>query len=49
MAESEVKRILEQITWSYEAARRALTSPAIMAPHAFINRRMEEIESARNK
>lgn len=37
---SEVKRLLEEIEASYQAARRALTSPAIMAKHEFIQRRM---------
>ena len=46
---SEVKRLLAEIESSYLAARRALTSPAIMAPHAFIQRRMEEIEIAHQK
>lgn len=41
---SELKQLLEQITRSYEAAQRALSSPTIMAPHQFINKRMEEIE-----
>jgi hypothetical protein len=46
---SEIKRLLEQIERSYEAAQRALTSPSIMAPHEFIQKRMEEIELAREK
>jgi hypothetical protein len=49
MAKSEVKRLLEEITLHYEAATRALTSPSIMAPHEFIQKRMEEIEIIRNK
>ncbi|HEU5382264.1 MAG TPA: hypothetical protein VFV38_43170 [Ktedonobacteraceae bacterium] len=46
---SEVKRLLEEIEASYQAARHALTSPAIMAKHEFIQRRMEEIEIAHEK
>ncbi len=46
---NEIKRLLEQIELSYQAAQRALTSPAIMAPHEFIQKRMEEIEMAREK
>src|SRR5215469_11240070 len=46
---SEIKHLLEQITLSYEAAQRALTSPSIMAKHAFIQKRMEEIEIARDR
>ncbi len=46
---SEIARLLEQIDLSYQAAQRALTSPSIMAPHEFIQKRMEEIELAREK
>jgi hypothetical protein len=46
---TELARLMEQITLSYQAAQRALTSPAIMAPHEFIQRRMEEIEIGREK
>ena len=49
MAGSEVAKLLERITLSYQAAQRALTSPAIMAKHEFIQKRMEEIEIARDK
>ena len=47
--ESELQRLLEQIESSYQAAQHALTSFAIMAPHEFIQRRMEEIEIAHEK
>lgn len=46
MSNSELKDLLEQITLSYEAAQRALTSPSIVAIHEFINKRMEEIALA---
>jgi len=46
---SELKQLLEQIDLSYQAAQRALTSLAIMAPHEFIQKRMEEIEITREK
>jgi hypothetical protein len=49
VANSQVAKLLEQIELSYLAARRALCSPAIMAPHEFIQRRMEEIEIGREK
>ena len=49
MAGSDVAKLLERITLSYQAAQRALTSPAIMAKHEFIQKRMEEIEIARDK
>ena len=49
MLSSEIKKLLEEITLSYQAAQRALTSPAIMAPHEFIQKRMEEIERGREK
>lgn len=47
--ESEVKRLLEQIELSYQAAQRALNSPSIIAPHEFINKRMEEIAIGQEK
>ena len=43
MGESEVARLLEAIRLSYEAAERALTAPAITAPHAFITKHMENL------
>lgn len=46
---SELQQLLKQIESSYQAARRALTSPAIMAPHEFITKRMEEISMNRDK
>lgn len=46
---SELARLMEQIALSYQAAQRALTSPAIMAKHEFIQKRMEEIEIGREK
>lgn len=46
---SELRQLLDHITRSYEAAQRALTSPAIMARHEFIQKRMEEIEMAHDK
>ncbi len=49
MPASEITKLLETITLSYEAAQRAFTSPAIMAKHEFIQRRMEEIEIGREK
>ena len=48
MAGSDIAKLLERITLSYQAAQRALTSPAIMAKHEFIQKRMEEIEIARD-
>jgi hypothetical protein len=46
---SELARVMEHIALSYQAAQRAFTSPAIMAPHEFIQKRMEEIERGREK
>jgi hypothetical protein len=46
---TEIMRVMEQIELSYQAAQRAFTSPAIMAKHEFIQRRMEEIEIGREK
>jgi hypothetical protein len=44
---SELACLMEHIALSYQAAQRALTSPAIMAKHEFIQKRMEEIELGR--
>lgn len=40
---SEVARLRRQIELEYEAAQRALTSPAITARHDFITQRMENM------
>jgi hypothetical protein len=40
---SEVARLRQRIQEEYEAAERALTAPAITAPHQFITKRMESI------
>jgi hypothetical protein len=40
---------MKRIELAYQAAQRALTSPAIVAPHDFIQKRMEEIEVGREK
>lgn len=40
---SEVARLRRQIELEYEAAQRALTSPAIIARHDFITQRMENM------
>ena len=49
MPGSEIKRLLEEITLSYQAAQRALSSPSIMAKHEFIQKRMEAIEIGRER
>lgn len=49
MSGSDVAKLLEQISLSYQAAQRAMTSPAIVAPHEFINKRMEEIGIGQEK
>jgi hypothetical protein len=38
---SEVARLREQYALEYEAGKRALEDPAIIAPHPYITRRME--------
>lgn len=40
---SELARLRQQIALEYEAAERALHSPTITAPHAFITQRMERV------
>ena len=40
---SELARLRQQIALEYEAAERALHSPAITAPHAFLTQRMERV------
>lgn len=40
---SEVARLLERIELEYEAAQRALTDYACVAPHEFITARMEQM------
>lgn len=49
MAESEIAQLLQHIALSYEAATRALTSPALVARHAFIVKHMENIALAHDK
>ena len=43
MSGSEIARILQQIREEEEAARRALHDPSIIAKHAFISKRTENI------
>jgi len=43
MAGSEIDHILQQIRAEEESARRALSDPAIVAKHTFINTRTENI------
>jgi hypothetical protein len=38
---SEVARLREQYELEYQAGKRGLSDPAIVAPHQFITRRME--------
>jgi hypothetical protein len=46
MEQSEVRRLLQQITSEYEAAQRALHGPTIgTARHSFINERLERMAS----
>lgn len=40
---SEIARLRQQIDLEHEAAERALHSPAITAPHAYITARMEQV------
>ena len=40
---SEIARLRQQIEQEYEAAQRALHSPAIATPHAYITARMERM------
>jgi len=44
---SEVARILAQITQEYEAATRGLTGIAITAQHSFIDAKMKSINNLR--
>jgi hypothetical protein len=44
--QSEVAKLLESITASYEAAHLALYAPAIVSKHEFITKRMEHIQEA---
>ena len=46
---SEITRIREQIALEYEAAQRALYSPAMVARHDFINKRMENVGELHEK
>ncbi|GHO98385.1 hypothetical protein KSF_084330 [Reticulibacter mediterranei] len=41
MSASEVAHLQEQYDLEYQAGKRALEDPAIVAPHAYITRRME--------
>jgi hypothetical protein len=43
MATSEVARLREQYELEYQAGKRALKDPAIVAPHVFITHRMEQM------
>ena len=43
MSGSEIAHILQQIRAEEESARRALSDPAIVAKHTFINKRTEHI------
>jgi hypothetical protein len=43
---SHVAQLRQRIQQEYEAAQRALSAPAITAPHQFITRRMENIYEA---
>jgi hypothetical protein len=44
MNQSEIRRLLQQITSEYEAARSALYGPTLgTARHAFINERLERM------
>ncbi|MBV9228372.1 MAG: hypothetical protein JOZ18_03590 [Chloroflexi bacterium] len=47
--QSEVARLLESIRLSYEAAQRAMTQPAITAPHEFITKRMEHVQAVHSQ
>jgi hypothetical protein len=46
---SEVARIRAQIQAEYEASKRALSDPSIIAPHKFITKRMERLELLRKE
>ncbi len=41
MIQSEVMQLREQYDLEYQAGKRALEDPAIVAPHRYINKRME--------
>ena len=43
---SEIARLMQRIQDEYKSASRALYSPAIVAKHEFITKRMEGIEEA---
>jgi hypothetical protein len=46
---SEVARIRAQIQAEYEASKRALTDPSIVAPHRLISKRMQRLELLRKE
>jgi hypothetical protein len=49
MSQSEVARLRQEITLSYQACLRALESPGITAPHSFITVRMEKISDCQDQ
>ena len=49
MSNSEVARLQQEITLSYQACLSVFESPGITAPHAFITARMEKISDCQEQ